>query len=85
MLLVLVTLFLTAFQSPLALLLNVVNNLSGLQHCQAYQAGGLSGELKIIHQNVFMSLLCFQFENNMYANNSICGRIFLGKNIIFLI
>ena len=33
----------------------------------------------------FMSLLCFQFENNMYAKNSICGRIFLGNNIIFLI
>ena len=33
----------------------------------------------------FMSLLCFLFENNMYAKNSICGRIFLGKNIIFLI
>ena len=33
----------------------------------------------------FMSLLCFQFENNMYAKNSMSGGIFLGKNIIFLI
>ena len=33
----------------------------------------------------FMSLLCFQFKNNMYAKNSISGGIFLGKNIIFLI
>ena len=33
----------------------------------------------------FMSVLCFQFENNMYAKNSICDRIFLGNNIIFLI
>ena len=31
-------LFLTASQFPLALLLNVVHNLSGLQHCQVYQA-----------------------------------------------
>ena len=48
-----VALFLTASQSPLALLLNVVNNLSGLEHCQAYKAWGLSEQLKIIHQNVF--------------------------------
>ena len=33
----------------------------------------------------FMSLLCFQFENDMYAKNSICRRIFLDKHIIFLI
>ena len=43
--------FLTASQSPLALLLNVVNNLSGPQHCQAYQEQ--SEQLKIRHQNVF--------------------------------
>ena len=82
---ILLLLLLIASKSPLALLLNVVNNLSGLQYCKAYQASGLSEQLKIIHQNVFMSLLCFQFGNNMYAKNSICGSLILGKNIIFLI
>ena len=50
---ILSTLFLTTSQSSLALLLNVVNKLSSLRHCQAYQAGGLSEQLKIVHQNVF--------------------------------
>ena len=54
---------LTAFLAPPMMLLPLladslapsilVNNLSDLQHCQAYQAWGLSDQLKIIHQNVF--------------------------------
>ena len=58
----LLPLFLTASQSPLALLLNVVNNLSGLQHCQAYQAWGLSEQLKVIHQNVFYVSTLFSIQ-----------------------
>ena len=42
-------------------------------------------ESKKIYIIRFMSLICFQFQYNMYAKNSICGRIFLSKNIIFLI
>ena len=61
----LLPLFLTDSQSPLELLLNVVNNLSDLQHCQAYQEWGLSDQLKIIIQNVFYVSTLFQFENNM--------------------
>ena len=58
----LLPLFSTASQSPLALLLNVSNNLSGPQRCQAYQAWGLSEQLKIIYQNVF---LCLYFVFNL--------------------
>ena len=38
---------------------------------------GFVGTVKNNTSNFFfyVSLLCFQFENNMYGKNSICGRI----------
>ena len=76
----LLPLFLTASQSPLALLLNVVNNLAGLQHCQAYQTCFFSEQLKIIHQNVFRSLLFFNFRiicmlKKAYVVEYFCAKV----------
>ena len=81
------SLFLTDSQSPLALLLNVVNNLSGLQHCQAYQAWGLSKQLKIIHNwflvhcNLSQVLLCLTI--NIAGHTRCCYSLYLLSDIGF--
>ena len=52
---------------------------------------GIFGTVKKYDFNMFfLSLLCFQFDNNYvgptgYAKNNIYGGIFLGNSIIFLI